>query len=642
MLYWLFTGGAKIAVYSAVPSLLISGLTLLLAANALSKSEQRDSGMNPTGRERRLRRLTGSLSAFSVMQPGILILSRFAVQPGYARITSPLLEALAALLVGPPAILRQRLLASAFGLMVGMIMAGRAVGQQLRDSSKLREVLERRRDPARIRREMGSAHFCSPREYSRFRQVVANGWELHGAFWGKAGQEASGRFIRLDDGEGRFCLSGEDASRGFLALGGQGSGKTQSVILPAIADRMAAGHSVVVADPQGELRSYLLRFSAITGHPIIIHDPTDPASARFNLATNVRTVSDAKAVAEVLMPTSERGNFWHDSASGLCAACLLRFDNIGQILEAATNMEGLASRLAEQDDEARRLAASFIANAKGESQRTAAGTLSTLVTAIDGWASSVVCQTTSATDFGAEDLMEVPGVILLSCPGRQRAVYARYLGAVLRKLILDLDAIGERQKDGILPLPTAVVLDEFPALGRLDAMVENVNMVRKRRISFIIAAQTKGQFHLIYGREGTEALLSGFATQLVFGGCDQETADFYSHASGTATETLSGGETERSIARRLLTPDEIQTPARGNATLFTRYTTETFATQLIMAARPTRLYDRHDWAARLTGVTEHDALLVASPAQSSSGTGSVTPQGDLPPTTVVNEWPSRK
>jgi len=37
---------------------------------------------------------------------------------------------------------------------------------------------------------------------------------------------------------------------------------------------------------------------------------------------------------------------------------------------------------------------------------------------------------------------------------------------------------------------------------------------------------------MIYGTEGTQALFTGLATQIVYGGCDHDTADFYSKASG--------------------------------------------------------------------------------------------------------------
>ena len=40
---------------------------------------------------------------------------------------------------------------------------------------------------------------------------------------------------------------------------------------------------------------------------------------------------------------------------------------------------------------------------------------------------------------------------------------------------------------------------------------------------------------MIYGTEGTQALFTGLATQIVYGGCDHDTSDFYSKASGTTT-----------------------------------------------------------------------------------------------------------
>lgn len=52
---------------------------------------------------------------------------------------------------------------------------------------------------------------------------------------------------------------------------------------------------------------------------------------------------------------------------------------------------------------------------------------------------------TSASDFDAALIVQ-PTVVVLTCPGRMRAVYASYLGATLRELMLDLDTIGERNE----------------------------------------------------------------------------------------------------------------------------------------------------------------------------------------------------
>jgi type IV secretory pathway TraG/TraD family ATPase VirD4 len=189
-----------------------------------------------------------------------------------------------------------------------------------------------------------------------------------------------------------------------------------------------------------------------------------------------------------------------------------------------------------------------------------------------------------------------------------RAVYASYLGATLRKLMLDLDTIGERNR-GPLPMPVGVILDEFPTLGKLDSLVADVNLVRKRRISIMIGAQTKGQFHMIYGNEGTQALFTGLATQVVYGGCDADTADFYSSASGTATQEGSADD-KYSRSRPLLTVDEVITPQIGNCTIFARYVEVGFATQVVLNARLTRFYEREDWKRRLKSGEGVEPLLL--------------------------------
>jgi CubicO group peptidase (beta-lactamase class C family) len=54
---------------------------------------------------------------------------------------------------------------------------------------------------------------------------------------------------------------------------------------------------------------------------------------------------------------------------------------------------------------------------------------------------------TAASDFDTELIVSQPTVVVLTCPGRMRAVYASYLGATLRKLILQQ---GEREGQQIL------------------------------------------------------------------------------------------------------------------------------------------------------------------------------------------------
>ena len=127
----------------------------------------------------------------------------------------------------------------------------------------------------------------------------------------------------------------------------------------------------------------------------------------------------------------------------------------------------------------------------------------------------------------------------------------------------------------------------------------------------IVGAQTKGQFHMIYGSEGTQALFTGLATQIVYGGCDHDTADFHSKASGTTTADADPEPGKANFRQRpLLTVDEVVTPQVGNCTIFARYVEPAFATQVILTARLTRLYEREDWQARFAASKQEEPLLL--------------------------------
>ena len=84
----------------------------------------------------------------------------------------------------------------------------------------------------------------------------------------------------------------------------------------------------------------------------------------------------------------------------------------------------------------------------------------------------------------------------------------------------------------------------------------------------MVGAQTKGQFHLIYGAEGTQVPFTGLATQIICSGCDQDTADLCSKASGTTTADANRDPEQGSFRQRpLLTVDEMVMPQSGYCTI---------------------------------------------------------------------------
>ena len=603
MLYWLFTQGRALLLPFVLPLACLSVMVPLAFVTALGMGIQRRANGKPL-------QTVGALSvarALCFLVPNVGVMAIYATLLSNTALTRPttrqlpLTGILALLTGGGNRVNQPRLLIVGFGLFCVLLFLNMALWQGTRSGSWLRERLDRLRRPENPRGEMGSAHFCTRREYTRFRRHDPDGVTFLGAFWGE-------NHLRLDHGWGTFCLSGEDAARGILTIGAPGSGKSQGVVLPVIADRMAAEHSLIIADPQGELTAHILRFARCTRHLVVVHDPTSSDGPRFNLAAGIQDIPSANAIAKVLIPSAHGDNkFWSDSASDLLSACLIRFDNLGQIKATLNDLDALAKKLAEPKDDATLAASAFIASV-GADGKVASNTIATLGTALTGWASAQVRANTSASDFDAELIVRQPVVVVLTCPGAMRDVYAPYLGAVLRKLMRDLDGIGERA-GGPLPMPVGIILDEFPTLGRLDGLVADVNLVRKRRISILIAAQTKGQFHLIYGEEGTKALFTGLATQIVYGGGDHDTAKFYSEASGMATVDINPDPHKANMRQRaLLTSDEIVNPQDGTCHIFSRFVQTNYAAQVILKAQLTRLYERDDWKERLRHPAYAEAL----------------------------------
>jgi type IV secretory pathway TraG/TraD family ATPase VirD4 len=178
--------------------------------------------------------------------------------------------------------------------------------------------------------------------------------------------------------------------------------------------------------------------------------------------------------------------------------------------------------------------------------------------------------------------------------------------------------------------------------------VRDINLVRKRRISVLTAAQSLAQFdHLYPGRGEADRLLAGLATKIVFGGCDQRTADFFSSVSGQQTVALASvsqseqqghdSATASLRSRPLLLPDDLIRPDKGHATVFAAYTHASpgaggdsgRAEQAIFHAELTPFFRRKDW--RLDRVSPTPPLVVPKPAPNpQSAAQPATPQEPPP------------
>ena len=513
-------------------------------------------------------------------------------------------EDLAEAVVGPPEFrLWETITAVGFGVSLVLLWAAYNTAFSTRPGDRARQRLERDASQAQA---LGSARLCSPGTFRRWSQPDPLGWTLRGRYWGARGQRLGSR----------LCLSGEDIARGVAVFGPQGSGKTQCAILPSIADRMRDGHSLIITDVQGELQPYVERIASLTGHALFLHNPSEPqSSCAVNLCDMVKDVADARAMAAVLLSDAHgQGDpFWARAAVNLLAACALHYPSLGEVLAAREDLHAMAKELAgSKAPGAAQLAADFTASMRTQDPKLALNIMAEAFNVgLAPWADPSVRQITACTDLDlAAQLASTPTVLILRCSRRHTDAYGAYLGTVLRVFTMRLDDLGE-QAGGALPTPVGLILEEFPALGRLDSLVRDINLVRKRRISVLTAAQSLAQFDHVYPAKGeADRLLAGLATKVVFGGCDQRTAEFFSRLSGQQTLAMTSlsqsrrgtgepgqdGATASLRGRALLLPDDLVQPQKGHATVFAAYSQGGRAAQAIFHAELTPFFRRRDWA----------------------------------------------
>ena len=212
---------------------------------------------------------------------------------------------------------------------------------------------------------------------------------------------------------------------------------------------------------------------------------------------------------------------------------------------------------------------------KSENERS--GVVSTAMSFLASTAIRSSPPTTARSDWRIADLMraERPVSLYLVVPpsdiSRTRPLVRLILNQIARRLTETLQAANDNTTQRQLLL----MLDEFPALGRLDFFESSLAFLAGYGVRAFLVAQSLHQIDKAYGPN--HAILDNCHVRVAFAPNDERTAKRLSDALGTATElraqrNLSGKRfsawlshtsiSEQETPRPLLTPGEIlQLPA---------------------------------------------------------------------------------
>ena len=364
------------------------------------------------------------------------------------------------------------------------------------------------------------------------------------------------------------------------------SGKGVGLVVPTL---LTWPGSAIVHDIKGENWTLTAGFRSRFGR-VLRFDPTNRNSSAYNPLLEVRKgeweVRDVQNVADVLVDPEgslERRNHWEKTSHSLLVGAILHvlyaendktlagvaafLSNPTQKNEDTLDAMMTTAHLGEAGPHP--VVASAARELKNKSDNERSGVLSTAMSFLGLYRDPVVAHVTRQCDWRIADLVEgnAPTTLYLVVPpsdiSRTKPLIRLLLNQIGRRLTEDIEQKNKRRR-------LLLMLDEFPALGRLDFFESALAFMAGYGLKAFLIAQSLNQIEKAYG--SNNSILDNCHVRVSFATNDERTAKRVSDALGTATETkamknyaghrlspwLGHLMVSRSeIARPLLTPGEI-------------------------------------------------------------------------------------
>lgn len=390
--------------------------------------------------------------------------------------------------------------------------------------------------------------------------------------------------VMLGRFEGRYLR--HDGPEHVLCFAPTRSGKGVGLVVPTL---LTWPGSCIVHDIKGENWTLTSGFRARHGR-VLLFDPTNSNSAAYNPLLEVRRgqweVRDVQNVADVLVDPEgslERRNHWEKTSHALLVGAILHV----LYAEQDKTLAGVASFLSDPkrpiettlrvmmttrhlgEAGTHPVIASAARELLNKSENERSGVLSTAMSFLGLYRDPIVAQVTRRCDWRIRDLVdgERPTTLYLVVPpsdiSRTKPLVRLILNQIGRRLTEKLQAKSRRHR-------LLFMLDEFPALGRLDFFESALAFMAGYGLKSFLIAQSLNQIEKAYGPNN--AILDNCHVRISFATNDERTAKRVSDALGTATElramkNYAGNRlspwlghlmvSRQETARPLLTPGEV-------------------------------------------------------------------------------------
>lgn len=345
-------------------------------------------------------------------------------------------------------------------------------------------------------------------------------------------------YLRHDGPEHVLCFAPTRSGKGF------------GLVVPSL---LTWPGSSIVHDIKGENWQLTAGFRAKHGR-VLLFDPTNAKSSAYNPLLEVRRgeweVRDVQNIADILVDPEgslEKRNHWEKTSHALLVGAILHV----LYAEKDKTLAGVAAFLSDPKRPIESTLAAMMKTAhlgeagphpviasaarellnKSDNERS--GVLSTAMSFLGLYRDPVVAEVTRRCDWRITDIVgdKRPTTLYLVVPpsdiNRTKPLIRLILNQVGRRLTEDLQAKAGRHR-------LLLMLDEFPALGRLDFFESALAFMAGYGLKSFLIAQSLNQIEKAYG--ANNSILDNCHVRVSFATNDERTAKRVSDALGTATE----------------------------------------------------------------------------------------------------------
>lgn len=460
---------------------------------------------------------------------------------------------------------------------------GRAQGRQVAQA----KAIERGEKPVGkpFGQAYGSAYLMHPR------QISQNGLGFTIEKLQEKCQRLDMGFLLFGDVQYR---KGNQVDHAMVAFEGPGhvmtiaptrSGKGTCAVIPNI---LLYRGSIVVNDIKGENYAVTKIMRESSEHDVYKFAPFDDYSASWNpfdaFGEAEDAWDDARHMAELLITDSPgKDPFWNNGARNILTGLILHIAetapaekrNLSHLRDLLTQgQEEFEEMLAEMASEGSKIVARSANVFLRADSKVQSGILSTLDSELSFLDSERLARCTQTSDFHFRELKEKLTDVFLVIPPERLSTYAPFIRLFMGMAMLEMKRTKTKPD-----FPVLFMLDEFPALGRMKVIEEEITYLAGYDVKLWMFAQDLQQLASIYG-DKVQSIIANCKVKQFFKVSDIETAKLVSAMCGNTTAPVISVSESSSVnvetkgtsmsgsARPLYDPNEVMNLAEGFQLIF--------------------------------------------------------------------------